>query len=88
MPFLLMRTIRQDVPMNAIVTIFCSELNEKVNITNQLEKLSTDTRKVGNAYIFNPKPGKLFEFLSVLKFHKVAYGTHFDTKEAPLAEWR
>jgi hypothetical protein len=67
--------------MNAIVTIFNSELKEKKYITIQLESLCTEVKKVGNAWIFSPNPGKLFEFLSVLKFHKVAYGTHFDTKE-------
>jgi hypothetical protein len=72
--------------MNAIVTIFGSELNNKEYVTVQLEKLSVDSRKVGNALIFSPQPGKLFEFLSVLRFHKVAYGTHFDTKEAALVE--
>jgi hypothetical protein len=74
--------------MNAIVTIFTSELKEKQYITPQLEKLCTEARKVGNACIFSPAPGKLFEFLSVLKFHKVAYGTHFDTKDVSSTEYQ
>ena len=34
-----------------------------------------------DALVFSPKSGKLVEFLSVLKFHKISYGTHFDTKD-------
>jgi hypothetical protein len=71
--------------MNAIVTIFAIELNDKQYLVPQLEKLCSESRKVGSAYIFSPMPGKLFEFLSVLKFNKVAYGTHFDTKEVAVS---
>lgn len=74
--------------MNAIVTIFNSELSNKQYIVPQLEKLCSESRKVGNAYIFSPAAGKLFEFLSVLKFNKVAYGTHFDTKDAAVSTGR
>lgn len=66
--------------MNAIVTIFSSELTDKQYLRSQLEQLCHDSQKVGNAFIFSPSTGKLLEFLSILKFNKVAYGTHFDTK--------
>lgn len=65
--------------MNAIVTIFESELTDRAFLLTKLESLCSDVKQVGNAYVYSPSPGKLFEFLSVLKFHKVSYGTHFHT---------
>jgi hypothetical protein len=66
--------------MRAIVTVFKSELKNRDFVKNQVEALCNEIRVVDDATIFSPKEGKLVEFLNVLKFYKVAYGTHFDTK--------
>ena len=68
------------MPMNAVVVIFKSELAEKNHIVPELEKLCKEVRELASAFVYSPYSGKLFEFLSILKSHKITYGTHFDTK--------
>jgi hypothetical protein len=67
--------------MKAIVTVFKRELEEREYVKVQLDVLCSDVKEVGQAIIYSPAGGKLVEFLSVLRFHKIAYGTHFDSKE-------
>ena len=66
--------------MKAIVTIFKSELKNRSFVITQLESLCKDRSEFEDAYNFSPKDGKLVEFLTILRFHKIAYGTHFDTR--------
>jgi hypothetical protein len=66
--------------MNALVTVFKVELEDKPEIKSQLLNLSDETREVSGAFIFSPQSGKLFEFLSILKSHNIGYGTHFNSK--------
>jgi len=66
--------------MNAIVTIFLHELENDPKVFATLKTLSSDLKQIGEAYVFFPTPGRLFDFLSVLKNRKIAYGTHFDSK--------
>lgn len=70
--------------MRAIVTVFKSELSKKEHVKLQVKALCKEIKEVDDATIFSPAAGKLVEFLSVLKFHKIAYGTHFDTKDESL----
>lgn len=72
--------------MKAIVTVFKSELKDREFVTNQLLANCQEVREVGDAIIFSPKSGSLVEFLSILRFNKIAYGTHFDTKEKDIIE--
>jgi hypothetical protein len=67
--------------MKAIVTVFRSELIQRDFVRGQLLHLSKQIIEAEEAVIFCPIEGKLVEFLSVLRFHKVAYGTHFETRE-------
>jgi hypothetical protein len=67
--------------MKAIVTVFKSEFHEREFVTRELLAKCQEVREVGDAVIFSPKPGALVEFLSILRFNKIAYGTHFDTRE-------
>ena len=65
--------------MRAIVTVFKSELNQREFVRTQLQDLCKQVIEADDAVIFCPREVKIVEFLSVLRFHKVAYGTHFDT---------
>jgi hypothetical protein len=67
--------------MKAIVTVFKSELNEREYVKGQLNHLCKQIIDTDEAVIFCPVEGKLVEFLSVMRFHKVAYGTHFETTD-------
>jgi hypothetical protein len=67
--------------MKAIVTVFKSELKNRDFVVTQLKTLCKEVSTAEEALMFTPKDGKLVEFLSVMKFHKVAYGTHFDTRQ-------
>lgn len=66
--------------MKAIVTVFKSELKNREFVMRELMPLIKEKNEVDNALSLCPKDGKLVEFLSILRFHKIAYGTHFDTK--------
>lgn len=67
--------------MKAIVTVFKTELKQREFAEIQLHSLCKEVKEVGQAVIFSPLDGKLVELLSVLRFHKIAYGTHFDTRD-------
>lgn len=66
--------------MQAVITIFSSELEGKDYKTLLSDQYDSVTEFEG-ALIFKPKGGKLFEFLNVLREHKIAYGTHFNSSE-------
>ena len=66
--------------MKAIVTVFKSELKNREFVMRELAPLTKEKHELDNALSLSPKDGKLVEFLSILRFHKIAYGTHFDTK--------
>jgi hypothetical protein len=68
--------------MRAIVTVFKSELSQRDFVRSQLQPLCKQVIEADDAIIFCPRDVKIVEFLSVLRFHKVAYGTHFDTAGA------
>ncbi len=38
-----------------------------------LKKISSDVRQIGEAYTFLPLPGKLLQFLSILKDNNIHY---------------
>lgn len=65
--------------MKAIITIFKAEFIAKEEITSQLKPLCDEVKEVGDAFIYSTKPGKLFEFLSVVKANNIAYGTHVNS---------
>lgn len=67
--------------MRAIVTVFKSELRQREFVKGQLQGLCKEIQETDDATILTPKEGNLLEFLNVLRFHKIAYGTHFDNKE-------
>jgi hypothetical protein len=67
--------------MRSIVTVFKTEFSNREFVKEKLTTLTKDTREFDDALVFSPKSGKLVEFLSVLKFYKIAYGTHFDTRD-------
>jgi hypothetical protein len=67
--------------MKAIVTVFKSELKTKPYVIGQIKTLCKQLQEIDEAFMFSPKDGKLVEFLTVLKFHKISYATHFDTKD-------
>lgn len=67
--------------MKAIVTVFKTELKQREFAEIHIHSLCKEVKEVDQAVIFSPLEGKLVELLSVLRFHKIAYGTHFDTKE-------
>lgn len=71
--------------MTGIITVFKNEFRNRDFVRAQIEPLCRQVQEVDNAVVFSPKDGKLFEFLTVLRFHKVAYGTHFDTNDASTA---
>lgn len=64
--------------MKALITIFKTELAGK-NVDELLHGLYDDVTDIGDALIYRPSSGKLFQFLNVLRVEKIAYGTHFDT---------
>jgi hypothetical protein len=66
--------------MNAVIVVFKSELAEKNSVIPELKRLCKEVTEVTSAYIYSPYSGKLFDFLDILKSHKIGYGTHFDTK--------
>ena len=67
--------------MRATITVFKEELSGKTEILEIIKGSSTDLKEIGDAYIFSPKPGKLFELLNLLRDHKIIYGTNFNTSE-------
>jgi hypothetical protein len=66
--------------MNAIITVFKSESGAR-GLHRGLSKISKEVMELSDAFIYNPEPGRLLEFLSLLKENKIAYGTHFDTMD-------
>jgi hypothetical protein len=67
--------------MQAIVTVFKSELKDKEELTLRLGTLTKDVQDVGDAFIYRPHAGGLISFLTVLYENGVAYGTHFNTEQ-------
>lgn len=67
--------------MQAIITVFKVELNNREQIFKEIKEMSSDLSEVGEAYTFSPKPGKLFELLTLLKNNNINYGTHFNVSE-------
>lgn len=65
--------------MQAIVTIFKAELIGKETVESQLHAISSEVKQVGDAFIYSPNPGKLFEFLNIVRAHQIAYGTHVNS---------
>jgi hypothetical protein len=65
--------------MQAIITVFKIELIDKSHVIDMINTLTLDLKEVGDAYIFSPKPGKLFELLNLLRDNHIVYGTHFNT---------
>jgi hypothetical protein len=65
--------------MNAIVTVFKSELSEKLQVVPVLIKLSKEVKELDDAFIYRPRSGSLMQFLSYLKEKNISYGTHFDS---------
>lgn len=65
--------------MRAIITIFKAEFTGKEDIGMQLTILCDEVKEVGDAYVYSTRPGKLFEFLNIVKTHHIAYGTHVNS---------
>jgi hypothetical protein len=66
--------------MNAIITVFKIEFKDKKEIEILLPEMSDEVKEISDAFIYSPKPGKLMQFLSILKNHKIAYATHFNSR--------
>jgi hypothetical protein len=64
--------------MNAIITVFKTELAEKKYLIPILSAMAREVTEFEDAYIYRPQPGRLMSFLAVLKEKDVAYGTHFE----------
>jgi hypothetical protein len=69
--------------MRAIISVFKGEFEGKAQAKDAIAQLTDELNIVADAYIFSAKPGKLFEILSILRDHKITYGTHFDTSDGP-----
>ena len=67
--------------MRAIVTVFKSELEERDFVTAGIKSLCRQVLECEDAIVFCPIDSKIVELLSILRFHKIAYGTHFDTAQ-------
>lgn len=67
--------------MRTVVTVFKNDLSQRELVKSQVKSLCKEIKELENATVFCPKDGKLVEFLGVLRFHKITYGTHFDTKD-------
>ncbi len=69
--------------MRAIITVFKNELDKEEKLLSMLTSLTLDMQQVTDAYVFAPKPGKLFELLNMLREHGISYGTHFHPETQP-----
>jgi hypothetical protein len=67
--------------MDAVITVFEKEFVGK-NYQILLADLYDSVTEFEGAVVFKPKSGKLFAFLTVLKEHKINYGTHFNSVES------
>jgi hypothetical protein len=66
--------------MQTVITVFINEFEGK-DYKMLLNDLYDSVTEFEGALIFKPKSGKLFQFLSVLREHKIQYGTHFNSSE-------
>ncbi|MBT1704424.1 hypothetical protein [Chryseosolibacter indicus] len=64
--------------MDVVITIFKAEFKGKADLMQLLHAMA-QINEVDGALICSPHTGKLFDFLGILKDHKISYGTHFNT---------
>jgi hypothetical protein len=62
--------------MSVLVTVTKNQLVEKNELTDQLLSLSRRVTDAGTAYIFEPVPGLLIDFIGLLGEHSVMYNIH------------
>ena len=67
--------------MKAIVTIFKNEFDGKELIKLSLDKFADQIELVSEVYVINPKSGRLFDVLNELRLNKIAYQTHFNSRD-------
>jgi hypothetical protein len=65
--------------MQAIITVFKGEFEGKDDVRSRISELTEDVKMVADAYVFSPRPGKLFDLLNILRNNKITYGTHFNS---------
>jgi hypothetical protein len=65
--------------MNAIITVFKNEFEEKSHVLHTLRSIAGDVKEVNEAYVIIPKSGSLMQVLTFLKEKNIAYGTHFNS---------
>jgi hypothetical protein len=68
--------------MQAIITVFRAEFEGKDDVKSRVSELTEDLKIVGDAYIFSPRPGKLFDLLNILRNNRITYGTHFNNVQS------
>jgi hypothetical protein len=67
--------------MAILITIFKTELEKHLELSDHLKLLSQEIKEVGPAYIYIPKGGHLMQAIKLLGTYGVVYGIHGDTNE-------
>jgi hypothetical protein len=65
--------------MNAIITVFKTELAGKEHVIKEIVDCCSSLDQIAEAFIINPRDGRLFEVIEMLRKNKISYGTHFNT---------
>jgi hypothetical protein len=67
--------------MQAVVTIFKSELKDKEHLVESIMSFVDDIKDLDDVLVYRPPAGKLITFLTFLNKNQINYGTHFNTHE-------
>jgi hypothetical protein len=67
--------------MRVIVTVFKTKLSANSSLFRALSEMSFEIGEADENYTFSPKPGKLFDFLNLLKDNSIDYKTRFDVTD-------
>jgi hypothetical protein len=65
--------------MNAIITVFKSEFDEKSHVLAVLHSMAKEVKEIDQAYAIIPQSGSLMHLLTFLKEKNIVYGTHFNS---------
>jgi hypothetical protein len=63
--------------MQITITVLQQDLTGKENVIARISELSLSMTETENGYVYYPRPGTLFTFLSILRDHNILYHTHF-----------
>jgi hypothetical protein len=68
--------------MRAVITVFRTEFEGKDDVKLMVGELTDDFKIAEDVYMLSPRPGKLFDLLSILRENKISYRTHFDSVQS------